>query len=556
MFCNGFDIGSCYGFLNQIGMKNREGAIHLERLDIPIDDLLSHINSPKTPLQFFLETTEMSLINLITKDELTDYFWMRFYQPNDSWKISIYKNDMLFNMCPDCIKEDMKRVGTPIIHRSHQLPYVKACHIHGMKLSRYYFSAKSSVRIEFERYEEQSDEQISELDIRFAKFMEDLSKLNIGLSTNELIKNLNSKIASYPVSHFIQDVNDSKLMLLYNKYYLNENGYVLKDDNQEDLFKLLYFVYKRANNIEIEPSKHQVQEFNRLIRNRFELKNQYNNWLIELYCEKCGRLFITTPRLIAYGNECPHCQSKSKTHHKSLAKNMCKLAYKGKYKFLNYSNENKLVSVYDIKKKKYLDIDYYKFMSKHPRSNTKRNFDDKSKWKFYSNYGDHHGYHKNELVTIYDSKEYFLKLVFDLVGDEYQISDEYIDLFTPIEIVHALCKHKLKIIPYLFMNGQRCPFCKVHHKPNEIITILSEYMSSNISLDVKFDDYSQVYLYRVFVYDYQYKVAMIKNIYQFTEETLLQEIFRYKNSDNDIFKIFNKAALYRYFYSAKENSNE
>lgn len=55
--------------------------------------------------------------------------------------------------------------------------------------------------------------------------------------------------------------------------------------------------------------------------------------------------------------------------------------------------------------------------------------------------------------------ETFLKEVFELVGNEYEILSEYKRVSEKLQITHRVCSHKYEVRPNDFLRGKRCPNC-------------------------------------------------------------------------------------------------
>lgn len=67
---------------------------------------------------------------------------------------------------------------------------------------------------------------------------------------------------------------------------------------------------------------------------------------------------------------------------------------------------------------------------------------------------------KKESITRMSKKhEKFFNEVFDLVGNEYEVIDEYINSYTKIKIKHNVCGNIYNTAPHLFLTGTRCPYC-------------------------------------------------------------------------------------------------
>lgn len=69
------------------------------------------------------------------------------------------------------------------------------------------------------------------------------------------------------------------------------------------------------------------------------------------------------------------------------------------------------------------------------------------------------------------SQEQFIKIVYELVGDEYEVIGKYLGHHTKIEMIHHECGNKFYPHPSHFLNGTRCPFCfrkyRIHRKTTE-----------------------------------------------------------------------------------------
>jgi len=58
------------------------------------------------------------------------------------------------------------------------------------------------------------------------------------------------------------------------------------------------------------------------------------------------------------------------------------------------------------------------------------------------------------------SHKIFVKEIYDLVGDEYDVLGEYMGSFTNILIRHNTCNNTYEVTPHSFLTGTRCPKCK------------------------------------------------------------------------------------------------
>lgn len=83
--------------------------------------------------------------------------------------------------------------------------------------------------------------------------------------------------------------------------------------------------------------------------------------------------------------------------------------------------------------------------------------------------------------NIRSDTEEFISEVFNLVGEEYTVSGEYVNNNTKIDIIHNSCGKTISIRPYSFKVGNRCVHCsgkgviKYNHESfNELVKDLSE----------------------------------------------------------------------------------
>lgn len=81
--------------------------------------------------------------------------------------------------------------------------------------------------------------------------------------------------------------------------------------------------------------------------------------------------------------------------------------------------------------------------------------------------------------------ESFKHRVFNLVGNEYEVIDEYVNSQTKITMRHSLCGNKINITPSSFLSGNRCSFCRggvKFHTTNTFSSLVSTVTNSEYSL--------------------------------------------------------------------------
>lgn len=103
--------------------------------------------------------------------------------------------------------------------------------------------------------------------------------------------------------------------------------------------------------------------------------------------------------------------------------------------------------------------------------------------------------------------EEFLKEVYDLAGSEYEVIGTYVDATKKVEIKHNLCGNIYKVLPNSFLSGTRCPKCfgankkdtnqfkqEVYNLVGDEYTILSEYISAHIKINIKHEKCGYLYM--------------------------------------------------------------
>ena len=543
---NGGHYKDVNGLFNYLGFTVESGAFFPERLHYPINKFLKTIEAKESPLQFYLKSTEMKFVNLIERPVSLDYFWVVHYQGLSNFK-SIYKKNSLFNLCEHCMKEDQENGRFPIIHLSHQLPGVKVCPIHNVKLNKYYLVDRKHFPFGFERYDEVNQSEVSDSDYRYAIFMYELSKTKMDYTLDELIQDMNQKMDNNYAIHFLEELSDEHLVCLYNKYSC-KGDFTFEGNNALDLFRLMYFIYRDPINIHILPKNEHFEAFREKIDGKYELIGDYRESLVELKCLNCGETFITTHRLILNHHECPHCKALGCGYYGNLVKHYVDNEYQGKYELVSYDHDKRRVTVYNLFMKKTRNLNVYELLTKHVNSLKPAVQSNDVIWNRYSCYGTYGQCYKGEFLIRDVSETYFLHEMFDLVGDEYQLVGEYKNMFSEVELRHSLCGKVVRVKPYDFLNGKRCENCKVKHRAETIEDFLNAmipefYFMSN------FDSSIDSYLFRAIQYKYSYRMACVERIYQFTEDMLIQEILRV-DKKNQLFRTakLNWDIFYEFFF--------
>ena len=100
----------------------------------------------------------------------------------------------------------------------------------------------------------------------------------------------------------------------------------------------------------------------------------------------------------------------------------------------------------------------------------------------------------------------FKKEVFDLVGNEYEFLDSYINAYTKIKVKHNKCESVYEVTPSAFLRGNRCPYCVGNAKKTNTqfkkevfnlvgteYTFLDSYVNARTRLRVKHTQCGNIY---------------------------------------------------------------
>lgn len=532
-----------------LGNKNSK-IIRPEKLNVPINDFLERVGIQESPLTFLLKHTEIGVVNLSRHRKIIDRFWYMYYKPETKVQ-SIYKNDSVFYMCEDCMKKEIEELGMPIIHVSHQLPFVKVCYKHKKPLKAYTCDISQSFYPNFKDAEEKPL-TIKPYDISYAKFMYKLHKSCMDINSADLYSGIDRKMLQYPSTHFLDNEDCVELKCLYDQYIAAGKGFKNSYSNPEDFYKLLFYIHKRP--FELTRYENLVPEID---TNKFERIGRTKHTLIELRCKECGKTFITTPRLIKYGHTCPYCTEIKEQYYTKIVKNVLKEKVNSSFSLKSIDFENNVVIVNDKELNKQRKFNLRNVLTNSINFKYNPSFKmNEYKWDKYSSKGTYGDYYKGRYLIEHTSKEYFISTMYSLVGDEYELVGEYSNLFKPVKIKHNPCGAILYIIPHEFINGKRCDSCRIPVKPERVVDIINSSIV-NAHIEMYYDDKLNKPIYRLYEYDYLYNIAYVINIYQFTEEILLQELLRHNPSKCfERFIIFDVAQLRKHFYKTPNNATQ
>ena len=178
------------------------------------------------------------------------------------------------------------------------------------------------------------------------------------------------------------------------------------------------------------------KEFYNLIGNEYELLSKYKKAQIKIKVKHnvCGYEYEVTPNHFLDGNRCPKCNRP------------------------NYNRDDK-----QFKQQMYeLVGDEYTFLGKYVSTATKikvRHNICGCEWEvkpnnFITGTRCPNCFGKKKKTT-----KYFKKEVFEIVGNEYTVLNNYKNIKTKVKFKHNKCGYEFEMLPGNFLCGQRCPRC-------------------------------------------------------------------------------------------------
>ena len=205
--------------------------------------------------------------------------------------------------------------------------------------------------------------------------------------------------------------------------------------------------------------KKTVDEFENEVRkqvgNEYIFLDRYINskTKIKVKHNVCGYEYDVEPNAFLRGHRCPKCENKLKVTteiYKKKVYNLVKEEYTVLGEYVNSSTKirmrhNKCGCEYEVKPNT--------FISGHRCPNC----------------------YRSEKYTTLE----FKRKIYDLVKDRYTMLSEYINSNTKIKMKHNICGTEYEVLPFNFLNGNRCPKCSLQLKrslPEEVVAFfVSKY---------------------------------------------------------------------------------
>ncbi len=180
------------------------------------------------------------------------------------------------------------------------------------------------------------------------------------------------------------------------------------------------------------------KEVYNLVGNEYSVVGEYKTALTKIRmrhnCNKCNNFeYDVKPNSFLGGRRCPKCFGNERKTTEQFKQEIFSLV----------ENEYEILSEYKSTHKKIL--------MKHSICNTKF---ETTPHKFLQGHRCPECFGNKRKDTTKFNQE-----VFDIVGKEYEVLEEYVNSTTPINMHHTICGNIFPVRPNSFLRGSRCPFC-------------------------------------------------------------------------------------------------
>lgn len=427
-------------------------------IDIPASELYLNLSTTQFELLAYPPKLQIKVINNVFRKESGLNYTQNYFISD-------------FNMCPECMKEDVETFGEVYIHRSHQLTGVKVCHKHHTPLLKQHTNRQSIYNFDKKYMDKIQLVGTFEEECNYADYTYQLLAGNIQSNSKDLINIILEEL----------DINKKT-----NKDAILEINKILGENKIRDKW------HKEKNSIAIE---NLIKLFVCLDLSPQDIINKskgYNLIAIK-HCKDCGRDFYTTNQAIEDGWGCVYCDDK--LGEEELLKRLVKTIGNNEYIFRGLTTgPNGRLTLYHKPCGRELSTKAIYFLFKNGKCQCTQKLQRKEAEKRMKEYPDfkliafggsskpakiHHNvcgkdfemhFFRDFLETpkcrcceIQQdiTPELFRERVREIVGDEYEVLGDVYRLDDKVEIKHKKCGtiHKYKALH--FLTGSRCPECYV-----------------------------------------------------------------------------------------------
>jgi len=412
----------------------------------------------------------------------------------------IHNDIPILKYCPMCVKED----GIPYLHKSHHMPNVSSCHKHGVDLINVENFLQNGIPDNCVQTKK-SDETA----VCYAQFVESLLKTPIDANWWMIREPL--------ICHIDAALIDRCTTPEYERLFGMDSATffsVLKKKNLHigigTILAGLFAIYKDPKNIEAAPDEGLMERFLEASK-AYNIIGTYSHTAVEMVPRKGGIPFITTPWGFLAGwrehsGDVPDEDRKFRQIVRNITGGEIRPAepFKGYFYSMDFvqrgtgnifhpkaesviegiqtyeGKRRNRISESDVRRiveasgeyrlddftgvKRPLTITClscghtftvsYDAWKKHQKCRVCLENDRKKNLVYYASGKKYDG-------DNYDPTAVFIEKMKAIVGTEYSLVGEYKDIHTPTAIRHEKCGHVFSMTPNVFLNGGRCPRCRL-----------------------------------------------------------------------------------------------
>lgn len=329
-----------------------------------------------------------------------------------------------FHMCPECIKEDIKKHGEAYIHRSHQLTGVTICHKHHCALHLIKLNCASEYDFVNMEFDKPLTTNVTKAEIDYAKYTHILLTRNVLSNVNILHQIV--------VDNLVRLNNGENIIYNTIPRRIKE---LFKWKTITPRWQFSYMTLKVQEIVLI--LMHFYPDANELI----EALPKYN-LILKKHCDICNKDYYITQEGLDDGWGCIYCDAK--------------------------------LDSYEMFKKKYPNFELIEFNGSGSPAKIKHNICgnvfDRPCFRDFTESG------RCPLCEItITTTEGYKQQVFDLVGDEYTVLGDITNLDEKIPIRHNKCGNTYNYKGINFLTGSRCEHCVSNVHISHLKDMLAQY---------------------------------------------------------------------------------
>ena len=387
--------------------------------------------------------------------------------------------------CPECRKNDLSLYGSWYFHRVHHLPGVAYCPNHHVRLLKFRDDQPLDTDVSIEQQTCYQKFEISLLDHWMPCSFSQVKQALVERAREETSRSVYAWMLERLAEKGFGSFYDA--MSLSSALSGAECGIPL-----EKLFILLGLVFDDAADLKTDIV---LVSYEETVRQRAEkcgytVMSPYDHVLMTFRHDECGTVFQTNPKSFISGFRCPACDKKLSQNElfKRVVSEMTESAYeaaseysgvnrKAEFKHLKcgttFSCRTKAFMFYGVRcpcERQYTDTQLAEKVAQTGPFTLLESDGMDGKAKIRAEKCGHifnvclRKFLKSPYCRICFPKEsnsnMFKREIRDLVGNDYRLMGGYIDRTTPVTLKHMICGREFRMNPIVFLNGQRCPYCK------------------------------------------------------------------------------------------------